>query len=70
MVTALGDLVSLAEGFDHHHQVSRPVVVVGAEANVGRVEHPHPVSHVQVAGHLSDVVPHLERKSRKGFRNR
>ena len=62
MVTALRELVFLAEGLHHHHQVSRPVVEVGAEADVGCVVHPHPVPHVQVAAHSCDRVPHLSRK--------
>ena len=62
MVTALGESVPFAEGLHHHHQVSRPVVEVGTEADVGCVEHPHPVPHIQVAPHFSDGVPHLERK--------
>ena len=63
MVTALSKLVSLAEGFHHHHQVSRPVVEVGAEADVGCVEHSHSVSHIQVTPHFGDRVPHLARES-------
>ena len=59
MVTALGEPVPFAEGFHHHNQVSRPVVEVGTEADVGCVEHPHPVPHIQVAPHFSDGVPHL-----------
>ena len=61
MVTAPGEQVPFAEGLHHHHQVSRPVVEVGTEADVGCVEHPHPVPHVQVAVHFSDGVPHLDR---------
>ena len=60
MVTALREFVSPAEGFDHHHEVSRPIIEVGAEADVGRVENPHPVPHVQVAAHFSDGIPYLE----------
>ena len=63
MVTALGELVSFAEGLHHHHQVPRPVVKVGTEADICRVEHPHPVPHVQVAAHFSNGVLHLDRKT-------
>ena len=55
------ELMPFAEGFDHHHQVTRSVVETGAKADVGRVQHAHPVSHVQVAAHFCSAVPYLER---------
>ena len=56
------ELMPFAEGFDHHHQVARSVVESGAKADVGRVQHAHPVPHVQVAAHFRSAVPYLERR--------
>ena len=56
------ELMPFAEGFDHHHQVARSVVETGAKADVGRVQHAHPVPHVQVAAHFRSAVPYLERR--------
>ena len=56
------ELMPFAEGFDHHHQVARSVVETGAKADVGSVQHAHPIPHVQVAAHFRSAVPYLERR--------
>ena len=56
------ELMPFAEGFDHHHQVTRSVVESGAKSDVGRVQHAHPIPHVQVAAHFRSAVPYLERR--------
>ena len=53
------ELMPFAEGFDHHHQVARSVVETGAKADVSRVQHAHPIPHVQVAAHFRSAVPYL-----------